>query len=1117
MMPISLMPTASSPDAHEFGNASITRDAIFANVLAAANDFQPMAGQRYTLALKDAAYEGPDKYTKEDEKKALLSGGSLGRRLRGTWQLLDTPTGKPVDERRLTLGTVPYMTNRGTFIFRGNDYGMSNQMRLRPGIFTREKESGELESHINVARGRGHHYLLDPESGIFSLSIGQAKLPLVSVLKTMGATDSQIREAWGNDLFVSNMHKDNPAVLRKLYSKFYKDAAPVSGTREDAVRKAFEQMTLDPEVTKRTLGKPYDKVDVDTMLAATAKLLRVYKGEDKPDDRDALVFQRTLGPEDIFAERIKKANGATRRMLWRAAVSGTLQRAQPGVFEKSIRGALLDAGLANAIEEINPAELYDQLHRVTRMGEGGIASIDSIPDDSRQVQPSQLGFVDPLHSPESARIGVDNRIASNTLRGKDGSLYSQFIEAKTGRTVWRSPQQVADTVVAFPGELESGRAHVRTISGGKHVYQPKDKVDYQLKHMSHAFGPLANLIPLKAAAFPQRVSMGSRMLTQALPLVDAEAPFVQSGIPGEDRSFEESFGERMGAVRSEHAGTIVDVSPTGIKIRDTQRRVHDVELYNQFPHNRKTFLHNTPVVNVGDRVKPGQLLAASNFTDKNGVTALGKNARVAYLPYKGFNYEDAIVISESFAKRMSSTHMYQNDLDLDSATKVSKNAFISIFPGKYKKELLDKYDTDGVVKVGETVSADDPLILAVKERRTGPKIGRRARAYGDATVTWDHHTDGIVTDVHKGKKGINVIVKSIQPTQVGDKFCFDPETALLTQAGWKNVAAITKTDVLATLNLATEQLEWHQPDATQQFQHNGKMYKLQTKHLDMLVTPEHELWVSRPGKPYGKVKAKDFYESKGEWQFKKDCNWQGQEQQLFCVEYVRRTSQDNAFDSLPMDVWLEFLGYYIAEGRTTRTTGGGYQTQISQFTTSPHWQAIADCLDDLGLYWVYLDNERRFVINSKCLYLALADCGNNAYTKRVPEYVQALSPRQLRIFFDAYMDGDGHRGGCWEYGTSSEQLSFDLEVVLLKLGWCGSTRKLERNDNFQKRPHWRTRVNRRHLRPWWKKYRATEYESVVEDMVDYDGMVYCVTVANHLVYAKRGAKSYWSGNSGRYG
>ena len=142
------------------------------------------------------------------------------------------------------------------------------------------------------------------------------------------------------------------------------------------------------------------------------------------------------------------------------------------------------------------------------------------------------------------------------------------------------------------------------------------------------------------------------------------------------------------------------------------------------------------------------MIARSNFTDGKGVTALGKNVRVAYLPYKGYNFEDAVVMTESAAKRFSSEHLYQNDLDLDDTLKLSKNTFVSTFPGKYKKEMLDKYDKDGLIKPGTEIQHDDPLVLAVKQRTAGPKIGRRQRGFADASLRWDHHAPGIVTDVY---------------------------------------------------------------------------------------------------------------------------------------------------------------------------------------------------------------------------------------------------------------------------------------------------------------------------------------------------------------------------------
>jgi len=769
-----LLDNANGPKGtRAFGDVAATRAAVYQNALDEASNYVPVSNQKYVLELADAAYEGPETFTKSDEKRAILEGGSLGRRLRGTWRLrTNDDVGQVIDEKRTTLASIPHMTPRGTFIIKGNEYGLSHQMRLRPGIFTRIKESGELESHVNVARGAGHRYFLDPETGIFRIQFGQARMPLMPVLKALGATDRDLRAAWGNELFVANAQKSDPGTIKKLYKKLVRSGdASTADEMHTAIRAAFDQMEMDPEVTLRTLGKGYSKVNPEAILASTQKLLRVHRGEELPDDRDAMAFQRTLGPEELFAERMRKSTGEARKALWKATLPGNLQRVQPGMLEKTVRGTLMDTGLGNPLEEINPAELYDQRVRVTRMGEGGIPSSDAVPDEARNVQPSHLGFVDPVHTPESGKIGIDTRIAVRTLKGPDGRIYSRFLDAKSGQTVWKSPQDVADAVVAFPGELESEDQHVRVQHKGKLKYVPRQQVDYQLADMTESFGPLASMVPLKSAAFPQRVSMGSRMLTQALPMAAPEAPYVQSGIPGlENTSFEDVFGEDMGAVKSPTDGTVIEVTPSHVKIRGKDRKVHYAELYENHPYNRKTFVHNRPTVRPGDKVAAGDLLAASNFTDDGGTTALGKNARVAYLPYKGYNFEDAIVISETFAKRSSSEHMYQNSLELGEGVKASKNAFLAIYPGEHDRKLLDKYDEDGVLKVGQTVNMDEPLILAVKERQTGPKLGRRKASWSNASVMWDHHSQGIVTDVHKGKKGVSVVVKSVHPTQIGDKF-----------------------------------------------------------------------------------------------------------------------------------------------------------------------------------------------------------------------------------------------------------------------------------------------------------------------------------------------------------
>jgi len=769
---------ANKKQMREFGDAVATRQQIYDNVLNAANTLEPLSNQRHTLRVSGVSYIDPETLPLSVQKEAILSGKTLSRRIQGTWELVDNASGKVIDSRKQTLARVPYMTDRGTFVHNGNEYTVSNQMRLRPGIFTRVKDNGEIEAHANLIPGKGvsHRYFLDPEKGVFYVRIGQAKIPLTPLLKALGAKDRDLQEAWGNDLYMTNAQKDDPGSLNKLYERLARkrEAGATDENKLEAIREAIARMEVDPDVTTRTLGGGYKNLGLDSMLATTKKLLAVSRGEQEVDDRDHLAYQTVVGPEDLFAERLAKDYGGARRnLLYRSSFRGDLNVIQPGALTRQLEAALLHSGLGQSLEEINPADIFDKQSRISRLGEGGIPSIDAVPDEARSVQPSHMGFMDPVRTPESFRVGVDVHIASSARKGNDGRMYAPFKDAKTGATVWRSPQDLAELTVAFPGELNRRTKRVGAMRGGKLGYYKKRDVDLILPEFESAFSPLGNMVPMKSAVKAQRMAMASRMITQALPVENPEAPYVQSGIPGDPtgQSFEQKYGRNMGSIRADKPGMVVKVTPDSIRVKYKDGTVEDKELYNNFPYNRKTYIHNTPVLQPGATFGAGDILAKSNYTDDAGTTALGKNARVAYIPFKGMNFEDALVISESFAKRMSSEHMYQHGIDWTDEHKMGKNNFVSLFPGKFDKATLDRLDKDGVVEPGTVVNYDDPIILSARRRELSKgKIHRKREApFSDQTERWNHHSPGVVTDVLKTKSGTTVLVKSLSPMQVGDK------------------------------------------------------------------------------------------------------------------------------------------------------------------------------------------------------------------------------------------------------------------------------------------------------------------------------------------------------------
>jgi len=652
VLPGAVLPEVSMPQQSMRGFADIdkTRQSIYDSVLKAAQEMPEFSNNRYKMRLVNAQYVDNDKPTIAERKKAILRQESLERRLQGTWQLVDL-NDNVVDEKKVTMARIPKLTNGGTFVLNGVEYTLANQARLRPGVFTREKANGEIESHVNVMPGKGvsHRYTLDPEKGVFKMTLGQASIPLFPLLRALGAKDDQIRKAWGNELYEINAKNNDPQAVDKIAQKMLRksDFALGAESRTGKLRELFNKMELDDVVTNRTLGRPYKNLSIDAMLDSTRKILAVQKREADPDDRDAMAYQMIYGPEDFFAERIRSAYKVINPILWKATFKNNLSSLSSGFLDKHVKAAIISSGLGQPSEEVNNAEILGQLTRMSRLGEGGIPSLDAVPEEARSVQPSHFGYVDPLLTPESLKVGVDSRLAMSTMKGQNGKIYTKFLNVKTGEPEWKSPQDVADSVIAFPKEMDDpNNETVAALVSGKIKYVPRDQVEFTLPHMEDSFNPLVNMIPLKSATKGQRVMMGARMTTQALPLKDAEAPFVQAGVPGDaDESFEERYGSYMGAIKSNAEGQVVEVTPDVIKIKGVDGKIVEHELHNNLPYNRKTFLHNTPTVKVGDMVNKDTLLAKSNFTNDKGATALGLNLRTAYVPYKGANFEDAIVIS----------------------------------------------------------------------------------------------------------------------------------------------------------------------------------------------------------------------------------------------------------------------------------------------------------------------------------------------------------------------------------------------------------------------------------------------------------------------------------------
>jgi len=374
----------------------------------------------------------------------------------------------------------------------------------------------------------------------------------------------------------------------------------------------------------------------DILLASTKKLLDIRSGAADVDDRDSLRNQTLHTTEDLFSERIEKdAGGIGRKMLWKATNKGNLSGMPAGALSSQLEGHLLNSGLASPLEEINPIDIFDQLTRISRMGEGGIPNVESIPDEARNVQPSYLGFIDPLRSSESAKIGVDLRATFGTYKGSDGKMYGDMRNLRTGEIEKFPANKIQDYTIAFPGELESEGKYARVIRNGKLSTVPKTEVDYEVPSTNRMFHPSLGMVPLFSAAQGNRPFMAGKLFSQSMALQSPETPLVQTEA-ATGVTFQRLMGTKAGAVSADSTGVVESITPDKIVVR-TAKGKKEYELYNEFPLNRKSKITNRPVVELGQTVKPGQVLAASNYTADDGTLAMGKNLRVAFMPHSGLS------------------------------------------------------------------------------------------------------------------------------------------------------------------------------------------------------------------------------------------------------------------------------------------------------------------------------------------------------------------------------------------------------------------------------------------------------------------------------------------------
>lgn len=788
--------------------SNMTPEASFetlkSNVVSAIGSHFPYEGRKNKLIVENIHVD--DKVNSDDIKSqadAKDKESTWAVPVKADVKLINKITGEVVDQKKgAVLARLPKLTNRYGFIVNGSEYQVDHLFRLKSGAYARVQQNGELETEFNLTKrpaGSNFSVHLNPKTQRFSLKYGDANLPLYPILHSLGVSDTDIEKTWGTKILEDSKPRTDEK-FQKVLKDFWKKTSDNESMPTNTagfvrhVNSFFDATGIRPDTTAITLGKPFTKVDGEALLIASSKVLGISKGEQKPDDRDSLAFKEAVSVEDFLPERLHSSrySRAIRSRLRQSTdnKSSVGDIVGPELFNKPIHEFFTSGktGVSERSDQTNPIQMLSAHRKTTLMSKdlGGLKGEHNLTTEMRVVNPSHFGFLDPMHTPESERTGITLHLSAGVRKnGKD--LETSVYDIKTGKSTWSKVPDFHAKTAVLPDQVRwvngkpvpiADQVKVK-LPGGDIELRPFKEADYIIPSAKGMFDYASNLIPFLPCNQGNRVSMADKQIEQAISLKHREAPLVQARSEKANHSFDDLVGSFVTS-KAPLDGKVVDVKDDKIVIESGGKKT-EVQLYNHFPLNDpKGMMHSHPLVRVGDTVKSGQTIADTNYT-KGGTLAIGTNLRVGYIPYKGYNYEDGIVISETAAKKLTSEHLYKKDLEIDPSTdhiSIQKlKAYAPASTSRIDRSHWEQLDSDGIVKPGARLVPGQIMVAAVgkntsKQGGLMSLIGKKAiRPYKDKSLVWDEDHVGIVTKVVKSPsgRGVKVYVKTEEQAVVGDK------------------------------------------------------------------------------------------------------------------------------------------------------------------------------------------------------------------------------------------------------------------------------------------------------------------------------------------------------------
>ena len=782
------------------------------------NPIDDYTGQKLSLKF-GKYYFGEPKNTDQFAKENNLT---FEAPLHATVELTNKTTGV-VEEQEIYLGEYPWMTERGTFIINGTERVVVSQLIRSAGVFfTAETVAGRNYYGAKIIPGRGAWMEFETASnGAIYVKIDRRrKMPATTLLRALGyPKTSEIKELFadidtGDVKYIDEtLDKDTSRGANEALIEVYRRLRPGDLATVDNARQMIERMFFDfkrfdySRVGRYKLNQRLGldvantaenrTLQMSDLVAILREVIRLNNTQEPADDIDALSNRRVRLVGELIARQFRVGMLRMQRNAMDRMSVADLESVSPSQLINArpivaaVREFFTSSQLSQLLDEVNPLSELSHKRRLSSTGPGGLTR-ERAGFEVRDAHPTHYGRICSVETPEGANIGLVLNLAAYARVNEYGFIETPYLRVKDGKVtdelVYLDASQEIGEVIADAGEAlnEDGTFRDERVNARSNM-QPSQVDANQVTFMDAAhrqiLGSTAALVPFIEKTRVDRALTGSNMQRQAVPLLCPESATVGTGI------------EKAVA---ENSGHLIQASADGEVVRADADEVHvkyadGVKIYTlkHFVKNNDDRCYNQKVrVERGDKVKKGDILI-EGASIAGGEIALGKNLLVAFMPWGGYNMEDAIIMSRRLVEddRLTSINIKDYTVEVRE-TKLGPEIVTRDIPN-VSEESLRHLDENGIVQIGSEVKAGDVLVgkitpkgeqeLSSEERLLRAIFGEKAKDVRDTSQRMNNAGGGKVVGVkifsrengHELKAGvlmqIQIFVAQLRKIGVGDK------------------------------------------------------------------------------------------------------------------------------------------------------------------------------------------------------------------------------------------------------------------------------------------------------------------------------------------------------------